>query len=125
MRMRFFSATTFDVASATAEFRASDHVDAVAVDPFARFLRADVRLILVVGADDLDLLAEHRAAEVLDRHLRRDHRALAAQIGVEPRHVGQDADLDDVAGDLGRRRGFSLRGRVAGTAGERRRHENR
>src|SRR5262249_23324743 len=39
-------------------------------------------------------------AEILDRHARRDHRALAAQVGIGARHVVHDADLDGAVGVL-------------------------
>jgi hypothetical protein len=67
-------------------------------------LRAHVRLVLVVGEDDLDLEALGGGTEILDRHPRGDHRALARQIGVEARLVVEDSDLDDAVGDLGGRR---------------------
>ena len=81
-----------------------DHVDLVDVDPGAHDVRADVRLVLMVGADDLDLHALGGGAEILDRHARGDHRALAAQVGIGARHVVQDADLDDAVGVLRVRR---------------------
>src|SRR5262249_7356025 len=71
-----------------------DHVDLVDVDPRAHDVRADVRLVLVVGADDFDFHAFGRGAEILDRHPGRDDGALATEIGVSPRHVVHDADLD-------------------------------
>ena len=77
-----------------------DHVDPVLVEPLAGDRGADVGLVLMVGADDLDLLAVHRAAEIGDRHLRRLDRARAAEIGIEAGHVGEHADLDRIAGDL-------------------------
>ena len=52
-----------------------DDVDLVDVDPRAHDVGADVRLVLVVGADDLDLHALGGGAEILDRHARGDHRA--------------------------------------------------
>jgi hypothetical protein len=73
-----------------------DHLHALLVEPLAGDRRRDIGLVLVVGADDFDLLAEHRAAEIVDRHLRRDDRAGPAQIGVKARHVGEHADLDRV-----------------------------
>ena len=39
-------------------------------------------------------------AEVLDRHLRGEHRALAGDVGIQARHVVHDADLDHVVGNL-------------------------
>jgi hypothetical protein len=37
-----------------------DGVDALLIDPLARDIRADIRLVLVISRDDLDLLAEYR-----------------------------------------------------------------
>jgi hypothetical protein len=75
-----------------------DHVDTVVLVPFDRGPRADVHPVAVICGDDLHGLAEHRAPEVLDRHLRRDHRAFAADLGVDARHVRQYADADDTVG---------------------------
>src|SRR5437588_711232 len=56
--------------------------------------RADIRLVLVIPSDDLDRAPEYLALEIVDRHLRRDDRALPAIVGVERRHVGQHAEPD-------------------------------
>src|SRR5262249_54048752 len=77
----------------------------VGVDPRAHDVRADVRLVLMVGADDLNLHAPGGGAEILDRHARRDHRALAAQVSIGARHVVHDADLDGAVGVLRLRAG--------------------
>jgi hypothetical protein len=71
-----------------------DHVDLIDVDPGAHHVRADVWLVLVVGADDFDFHAFGGGAEILDRHPRRNDGALTAEIGISPRHVVHDADLD-------------------------------
>jgi hypothetical protein len=71
-----------------------DHVDAFGIEPLARQRGRDVRLGPMVGADDGDRLAQHLAAEFLDRHLGRHHRALAGQVRRAAGHVGHDADLD-------------------------------
>ena len=81
-----------------------DHIDLVDVDPGAHDVGSDVRLVLVVGADDLDLHALGGGAEILDRHAGGDHRALAAQVGVGARHVVHHADLDGAVGILRERR---------------------
>ena len=94
-----------------------DHVDLVDVVPLARDGRADVRLVLVVGRDDLDLVAALLDAGVLDGHLRRGDRARAGEVGVEARHVGQHADLDHVVGNL------RLRGAGGERAGDRQREQ--
>src|SRR5262249_17739094 len=71
-----------------------DHIDLIDVDPRAHDVRADVRLVLMVGADDFDFHTFGRGAEILDRHPGRNDGALAAEIGIRPRHVVHDADLD-------------------------------
>src|SRR6185312_16706007 len=91
-----------------------DHQHAVAVEPAPRDVGADLRLVLVIGRDDLDRLAEHALAEILGRHLGGDDRALAAEIGIGAALVAEHADLDR----------FGLRrGRAGEREGERRRGE--
>ncbi len=85
-----------------------DGIDLLVVEPVARDSHTDVRLVLMVRADDLDRLAEHLAAEILGRHLRRRQRALAGAVRIDARHVGQHAEFHDVIRDLrasGRERG--------------------
>jgi hypothetical protein len=77
-----------------------DHVDLVDINPRTHDVRPNVRLVLMVGADDLNLHALGGRAKILDRHARRDHRALAAQVGIGARHVVHDADLDGAVGVL-------------------------
>src|SRR5205823_2903925 len=48
---------------------AQQQVEASLVGPLAELRRPDVGLVLVVGAQRHDLLAEYRAAEVRDRHV--------------------------------------------------------
>ena len=48
----------------------------------------------MIAADDVDLPALLGQAGILDRHLDRDDRIGAADVGVEARHVVQHADLD-------------------------------
>jgi hypothetical protein len=48
----------------------------------------------MIGTDDFDFHAFGGGAEILDRHPRRNDGALAAEIGIRPRHVVHDADLD-------------------------------
>ena len=67
------------------------------VVPVARDGGADIGLILVIGADHLDRLSLHLAAEILDRHLRRDQRPFSGSVGVEARHVGEHAELHRIA----------------------------
>ena len=56
-----------------------DQIDLFDVVPAPRDAGADIRLELMVGRDDRDRLAQHLAAEILDRHLRRRDRALAGR----------------------------------------------
>jgi hypothetical protein len=55
---------------------------------------SEVRLVLVIGGNQLDLLAERPAAEILNRHFRAFDRSFAAKIRVDPGLVVEDADLD-------------------------------
>jgi hypothetical protein len=48
---------------------------------------ANVRLVLVVADDEHDRLAEHRAAEVFDRHPRNFHSPRTRHVGVRSRLV--------------------------------------
>ncbi len=75
-------------------------VDAVGVEPLARLGGGDVGLVLVVGVDQFDLLAVDRPAGVGDGHLDGLDAALAVDVGVDARHVGDEADADDIARDL-------------------------
>jgi len=52
------------------------------------------RAMLVATSGLFDLPALGRKPGILDRHLGRHGGSGAAEIGVEPRHVGQYADLD-------------------------------
>ena len=76
---------------------------------FAEFRGPDVGLVLVVGGNELDLLAEHLAAEIGDRHLRGLDAALADHVGIEARHIVDVAD-DDAFGLRLRRGGERQRG---------------
>ena len=68
-----------------------DHVDAFDLVPAPRDGGGEVGLVLVVGGDHLDLLAEHAAAEILHRHLGGLERPCAAVIGVDAGLVDLDA----------------------------------
>ena len=96
--------------------RIGDRVDLLVVDPLPRDVDADVRLVLVIAADHVDLPALLGEAGILDRHLDRDHRIGAADIGIKARHVVQHADLDGLVLGVGRAR----RGRVPASATARR-----
>jgi hypothetical protein len=45
-----------------------DHVDALGVVPAARDGGGEIWLVLVISVDQLDLLAKHAAAKILNRH---------------------------------------------------------
>jgi hypothetical protein len=87
-----------------------DRVDAVNAEPLIGDRRAEIGFVLVIGANQLDLLAVHGAAEIGDRHSRRLDRPRAADIGVKARHVSEHADLDDIA----RQEGPNLSGGCGG-----------
>src|SRR3546814_6216749 len=67
--------------------RRSSDLDLFGVDPGIDDVGTDVRLVLVIGEDDLDRFAENLAAEVFDRHARRNDRSGAGEIGVGARLV--------------------------------------
>ena len=77
-----------------------NHVDLVIVEPLARDRRSDVGLALMVRHHDVDRLAEHLPADVLDCHARGDDRARAAEVGVNVGLIVEDADPNDVVGYL-------------------------
>jgi hypothetical protein len=66
----------------------------------ARDRGADIGLVLMVGDHDIDRLAEHGAAGILDRHARGNDRAGAAQVGIEARLIVENADANDAVGYL-------------------------
>ncbi len=81
-----------------------DQIDLIDIVPAPGNARADIRLELMIADDHADRLAEHLAPEIIDRHLRRGHGALAGRRGRRPVHIGEDADLDHVVRYLGERR---------------------
>ena len=74
--------------------RVGDDVDLVVVDPLPRDVDADIRLVLMIAAQHLDLPALGAQAGILDRHIGRHHRIGAADIRIEAVHVVEHADLD-------------------------------
>jgi len=74
--------------------------DPVLVEPASGDGGADVRLVLVVGGDDLHRQAAALGCEVRCGQLRRLHRPLPDLIRERAAHVRQHADLDHVAGYL-------------------------
>ena len=77
-----------------------NQVDLFGVIPAAGDAGANVGLELMIADDHRDRLAEHLAAEIFNRHLGRGHRSLAGGCRGWSRHVGQDADFDNVVRDL-------------------------
>jgi len=71
-----------------------DHVDAVRVIPAACDGGGEIRLVLVIGGHQLDLLAQHLAAKIFDRNLGGLDRIFAAIFGIDAGLIVQDADLD-------------------------------
>ena len=91
----FFSLARLAIASADAGAGEIDeHVDLLDVDPLLADVDADVGLVLVIRRDQVDLPALGQQPEILDRHLRGDRRAGAADIGVEAGLVAEASDLD-------------------------------
>ena len=87
-----------------------DQLNTFGVVPTPRDRGGDVRLVLMVAADRLDRLAEHRPAHLLDRHSGARQRARTALVGEIARHVVEHADGD------GCRLGLRMQGR--GGAGQ-------
>jgi hypothetical protein len=54
----------------------------------------------MISSDNFDRLAQHFAAEILDRHFGSGHRANAGNIRVDARHVLEHANLHHALGDL-------------------------
>ena len=77
-----------------------ERIDLASVEPFARLAGRDVGLVLVIGGDQFDLLAQHLASEIIDGHLHRRDRAGAGDVGEWPRQIGDHAETHDVVGDL-------------------------
>jgi hypothetical protein len=80
--------------------KSNRHVDLADLEPFAGNGGADIGLVLVVGEHDLDGLAESRAAGILYRHARGNHRARTTQIGIEAGLIVEHANFNDPIGDL-------------------------
>ena len=71
----------------------ADHLDALVVEHVAGDVGGKIGLVEMVGRDDLDLAAEHLAAEILRRHLRRGLAAGAGDVGIEAGHVEDAAEF--------------------------------
>ena len=101
MAMRFFGGELLDRERHRGIVEADGHVDLVGIEPLARDRGADIGLVLMVGEHDLDRLAKHRAAGILDRHARGNDRAGTAEIGIEARLIVEENPYSDfVVGDL-------------------------
>ena len=58
----------------------------------------------MVSGEELDLIAEDRAAKIVDRHFCRDDAAGSDDVRIEAGHVVDIADHDLVRGGMGRQR---------------------
>ena len=74
------------------------------IDPAPRDREADIRLVLVVGGQDLDLQSAGLLGEILEREVGGGDRARPDLIRERAAHVAEHADLDAAAGHLGGRR---------------------
>ena len=70
-----------------------DRLDALIVEHVAGDVGRQIGFVEMIGGDDLDLAAEHLAAEILRSHLRRGLAAGAGDVGVQPGHVEDGAEL--------------------------------
>ena len=70
---------------------ANQHVQALRIKPLAGFAGGNIGLVLVVGRQHFNGLAQQLAAKVVHRHLHGHCAALAVYIGVEAGHVGDEA----------------------------------
>ena len=70
-----------------------DHLDALIVEHVAGDVGGKVGLVEMVGGEDLDLAAEHLAAEILRRHFRGGLAAGTGDVGIEAGHVEDAAEL--------------------------------
>jgi hypothetical protein len=75
-----------------------DHVDALVV-PAPGDVRADIRLVEMVGRDNLDRLAQDLAPEILDGHPDCDDGAGTGGVRARAGHVRQNADPHGIAAD--------------------------
>ena len=73
-----------------------DDIDLVDVEPLPRDVGADVRLVLVIAGDHVDLPALGEKAGIFHRHLRGQRRAGTADIRIQPGLVAERTDLDDL-----------------------------
>jgi len=79
---------------------AHDRVHLIDIKPLAGDVRADVRLVLMVGADDFDFHSVGSRVEVLHSQFGSGDRTGTGEIGVDARHVGEHTDLHHPAAVL-------------------------
>jgi hypothetical protein len=77
-----------------------DRIDLFGVNPAVGDAGADVRLVLMVAGNDLDLESLACGDEIGDRLARGKNRSRPGWRGVKTRQVGQHADLDRIVGGL-------------------------
>jgi hypothetical protein len=70
-----------------------DHVDAIDIKPFSGNGGANIRLVLMVTADDLDRLAEDGRSKIFNRHFGGFKRTSSRNIRERTAHVAKNADL--------------------------------
>ncbi len=86
-----------------------NRIDRAPIEPFARLRRRDIGLVLVIGKDELDWTAEHLPSEIVDGHLGGGDAAGPSDVGIDTRHVEQEAEPDHLVGDAAGRRGVGRR----------------
>ena len=77
-----------------------DDIDTAPVEPFAGNRRRNVRLVLMVGSDDLDGDTAGGSAQILDRHTGRQDRSGSADISDNAALITHHTDDDLVVGKL-------------------------
>jgi len=78
-----------------------DHVDVLSVEPVSSEIRGDVRLVCVVGGDNLDRLTQHLTTEIANGHSNRKDCSWPCDVRKKSGHVRKHADLYDIVGYLG------------------------
>ena len=76
--------------------------DPALVIPLPRDGEADIDLVLMVGDEELDRLAQHGTAEILDRHSRHFGAARPGEVGIGAGLVVENADPKGFIGMCGR-----------------------
>ena len=81
-----------------------DQIDVIGVVPLPRDPCRDIGFDLMIGGNHRDRLAQHLAAEIVDRHLRGGDRSETCRRRGRSGQVGQHTDLHCVIGKLGERK---------------------